>query len=160
MYKKHKTAVVVVMLSVTAISWIFQFDYENISEIAITVVSIAFAVYIGAISAILGSPYAKRLRSIRDQEIRTKTLLGVFSGYLRTAVLFCILTISTSCLYIFRFGNRLLFQFPILEKIYPALGRFACSVSCGLLGINILFMWLVFKFLIVSLSNSAEYGDE
>lgn len=160
MYKRHKIAVAAIMIIVTAVSWIFQFDYQDIAETALTVVSIAFAVYIGAISALLGSPYAKRLRAIRDQEIDTKTMLGVFSGYLNTAVLFCLLTISTSCLYIFHFGSKFLLQFQKLKSFYSVLSRFSCSVSCGMLGVNILFMWLIFKFLIVSLSNSAGCNDE
>lgn len=154
MYKRHKIAVVIVWTISTLIAYVFDLDYADIASIAISVIAMALAVYIAATSAILGSPYAKKLRQTSDQEIPTKTALGVFSEYLHMAGFYGILTITISCFYIFEIFNKLLDRYPVLYKLH--FYELMCAFSCGILAINILFLWLIFEFLIISLPKSVD----
>ena len=146
MYKRHKTAVSTVFVLTAVLCYSTKILYDNIADIAITVVSISVAVYIATMSALLGSPYADKLKSIRDTEIKEKSQLGVLTTYLRVAGNCGILTILVSSLY----------KIPSIANVSPQLQRLTSSISCAIFVINIFFLWLVFKFLATALMNSAS----
>jgi len=71
--KEHKTYLIICFLLITVIAYILNWNFEKMADTAITLVSIAVGVYIAAVSALLGSPYAKELKQETDkkkQEIR------------------------------------------------------------------------------------------
>ncbi len=153
MYKRHKITTITVMVIITVISLVFDLDYEDMAANAIIFNVIALVAYMITISVMLGCPYIKKLRQSTDKEIPTKTALGVCSEYLRVAGISSILTITISSLYVLKFPEKLLELCPVLcDGIIPDL---ACAFSCGMLAINVMVMWLIFKFFIISLINSS-----
>ena len=62
MYKRHKRMVGVLTIVSFFASLLLQVNYNNITDITVTIISIALAVYIAAMSALLGSPYAKEFK--------------------------------------------------------------------------------------------------
>ncbi len=100
MYKRHKRQLSICVMATTAMAFMFDWDFTPIAEIAVTVASIAMGVYIAAVSALLGSQYAKDLKGTTDRELPSKTLLGVLADYFRYAGFSCILLILTSCLFL------------------------------------------------------------
>ena len=80
MYKRHRIAGASIFVIILVVAFLLDADYSKISEAAISVVSIALAVYIGAASVILGSDFADKLKRQRDIEIKTKTGLGVLAS--------------------------------------------------------------------------------
>ena len=100
MYKRHKLLFLVVFTVSFGIIFLLDLDFSPMAEAAITVASIAMGVYIAAVSALLGSDYAKNLKTTTDKEYPTKTLLGVLADYFRFAGLFCVVLIVAGCLYL------------------------------------------------------------
>ena len=100
MYKRHKRQLLICVMATTAMAFMFDWDFTPIAEIAVTVASIEMGVYIAAVSALLGSQYAKDLKGTTDRELPSKTLLGVLADYFRCAGFSCILLILTSCLFL------------------------------------------------------------
>mgnify|MGYP000245263791 CR=1 FL=1 len=78
MYKRHKLLLLAVFVGSFFITFLLNLEFSPIAE-AITVASIAMGVYIAAVSALLGSNYAKNLKTTTDPEYPTKTLLGVLA---------------------------------------------------------------------------------
>ena len=78
MYKRHKLLLLAVFVGSFFITFLLNLEF-SIAEAAITVASIAMGVYIAAVSALLGSNYAKNLKTTTDPEYPTKTLLGVLA---------------------------------------------------------------------------------
>ena len=69
--------------------------------------------------AVLGSDYAKKLKTTTDEEYPTKTLLGVLADYFRIAGLFCVVLIVAGCLY-------------LIPTVWNATGLFATNIfRCG-----------------------------
>ena len=98
----------------------------------------------------LGSDYAKKLKTTTDEEYPTKTLLGVLADYFRIAGLFCVVLIVAGCLY-------------LIPTVWNATGLFATNIfRCGsafsyaVFSANILFLWLILVFLVNSLSRSVK----
>ena len=108
MYKRHKLLLLAVFVGSFFITFLLGLDFSPMAEAAITVASIAMGVYIAAVSALLGSDYAKNLKTTTDKEYPSKTLLGVLADYFRIAGLFCVVLIVAGCLYlILRYGMQL-----------------------------------------------------
>lgn len=145
MYSRHKVTGIVLFILTTILSYFAEILYDTLAMTAITVVSISVAIYIATMSALLGSPYAEKLKSIRDSKIRGKSQLGVLATYLRVAGDCGVLTIFVSSLY----------QIPAVITIPPLLQKLVSSVACGVFVVNILFLWLIFRFLVTALINSA-----
>lgn len=59
MYKRHKLLLFAVFVGSFFITFLLGLDFSPMAEAAITVASIAMGVYIAAVSALLGSDYAK-----------------------------------------------------------------------------------------------------
>lgn len=146
MYKRHKRQLGICVLLTFIGAFIFDCNFEPMAETCVTVASIAMGVYIAAVSALLGSQYAKELRGITDREQPDKTLLGVLAEYFRYAGLWCILLIAVSCL----------FLIPSNINFSPLLLRIGSSLSYGLFSSNILFLWLMLVFLVNSLGKSVK----
>ena len=150
MYKRHKRILFGLFVAVFFATLFFNLDFSPVAEAAITVASIAMGVYIAAVSAMLGSDYAKSLKATPDKEHPTKTLLGVLADYFRIGGFLCVALILTGCLY-------------LIPTAWNISGRFAAKlIRCGsalayaLFSINILFLWLILVFLVNSLSKSIK----
>ena len=150
MYKRHKLFLLEVFVGSFFVAFFLNLDFSPIAEAAITVASIAMGVYIAAVSALLGSDYAKSLKTTTDKEHPTKTLLGVLADYFRIAGLFCVVLIVDGCLY-------------LIPTVWDTTGYFAANIfRCGsafsyaVFSANILFLWLILIFLVNSLSKSVK----
>lgn len=160
MYKNHKKIIIFIFFIIFLISFVLKANYESIANLAISVVSIALAVYIGASSVILGSPFAKKLKEQRDSEIKTKTNLGVLATYLRIAGFSSIITIVISLIYTLDFNSGCIYNlFTNCESLglsCDMLFLLFSSFSCSIFVINIVFIWLILLFLINSLTKSVD----
>ena len=150
MYKRHKLFLLAAFVGSFFVAFFLDLDFSPIAEAAITVASIAMGVYIAAVSALLGSDYAKSLKTTTDKEYPTKTLLGVLADYFRIAGLFCVVLIVDGCLY-------------LIPTVWDTTGYFAANIfRCGsafsyaVFSANILFLWLILIFLVNSLSKSVK----
>lgn len=157
MYRRHKIISMLLFVLVFVLCFLFKINYEKLAETAISVVSIALAVYISASSVLLGSDFAKKLKTAKDEKITTKTQLGVLSTYLRFAGGFSIATIIFSVWYIADVDMS--FILGLLSKIECSnlihfMSLALSSFSCGMFAINLLFIWLVLIFLINAMSKS------
>ncbi|MEA5040312.1 MAG: hypothetical protein VB086_10800 [Clostridiaceae bacterium] len=146
MYVHHKIKALILFIVVVILSFIIGAAYKDLALAAITAVSISLAVYIAAMTALLGSPYSDRLKTIVDKKIKTKSQLGVLTTYLRVAGGFSVITLIISSLY----------QFTSLKINNSFLSQAASSISCGAFALNIFFLWLIFNFLSTALINSAQ----
>ena len=72
MYKRHKLLLFTVFVGSFFITFLLGLDFSPMAEAAITVASIAMGVYIAAVSALLGSDYAKNLKTTTDKEYPAK----------------------------------------------------------------------------------------
>ncbi len=155
MYKKHLLLAAFIFGVVFAFSFKFHVDYEKISEDAMTLVSIAIAVYITVPSFMVGSPYADKLKRTVDPKRVGMSQLGTLRDYLRDSMFFSISTIVLRALY-------------KLELV--SLGKYCndkidvdlliSSFSCAVFALNILFLWLIFKLILVTMMNAANYDNE
>lgn len=146
MYTHHKVEAMVIFVVVAILSFLAGAAYKDMALAALTVVTISFAVYIAAMSTLLGSPYADRLKAIADKKIKTKSQLGVLNTYLRVAGKTSVLTIAISSLY----------QFTTLRVNNALLSQIISSLSCGVFALNIFFLWLIFSFLSSALITFAQ----
>lgn len=156
MYKEHKVALILLSLVIFVCSLHWKINYANIADDAITVISIVLAVYIAVASALLGTPYAEKLKS-KDDYIPDKTKLGVLAAYLRIAGCLSVIILLISSLYVLEldvFSENLTFRFDWVQSIIENSHIFISAISCALFFANILFMGLILKFLINSLTKS------
>lgn len=142
--KEHKTYLIICFLLITVIAYILNWNFEKMADTAITLVSIAVGVYIAAVSALLGSPYANELKQETDKKKTGNTLLGTLQDYFRCAGKFGVVTIIVSCLYCI----------PSTYIIPARIMRIGSAIAYGVFSCNILFLWLVFIFLVNSLEKS------
>lgn len=159
MYTHHKVEAGIIFIAVYTLSFMAGVAYKDLALAAITVVSISLAVYIAAMSALLGSSYADRLKAIADKKIKSKSQLGVLTTYLRVSGGFSVFTIAISSLYQFtslKIDSMFLLQVDPLKINSVLLLQIASSISCGAFALNILFIWLIFSFLSTALVNSAR----
>ena len=157
MYKRHKIACIILAVLTFWAAFILKADYSKIAESAISIVSIALAVYIGAASVILGSNFANRLKMQQDRQLKTKTNLGVLASYLRIAGICSLLTVIVSAIYILdldvSYFDNILIKCGQVENAHFFQYLFS-SLSSSLFAINIFFMWLILIFLINSMTKS------
>lgn len=146
MYKRHKRQILLCVIVTTATAFMFDWSFEPIADLAVTVASIAMGVYIAAVSALLGSQYAKEMKETTDKEQPNKTLLGILASYFRYAGISCILLIVVSCL----------FLIPSNINFSPMLLKVGGAASYGLFSSNILLIWLILLFLVNSLGKSVK----
>ena len=146
MYVRHRVSIFTAFLLSVVIAGILNVGYENLASTAITIVSISVAVYIAAMSSMLGSAYADKLKAVPEPKIYGKSKLGVMTTYFRMAGRFGILTICISVLY----------QIPSPIEFLPIVKRILSAISCGIFVVNILFVYLIFQFLATSLINSTQ----
>ena len=146
MYIRHRVSIFVAFLLPAVIAGVLNIEYENLASTAITIVSISVAVYIAAMSSMLGSPYANKLKAVPDSKIHGKSELGVITTYFRTAEGCGVITICISVLY----------QIPSPVVILPLVKRILSAISCGIFAVNILFLYLLFQFLATALINSTQ----
>lgn len=156
MYKIHRLLSAFIFILTFLTTLFLEADYSRVSEIAISIVSISLAVYIGAASVLLGSDFAKKLKDINDPEIKTSTQLGVLSAYLRIAGKWSIVTILASAIYILDFNWNSIIKLLnlngkfIIEIVSTTVSSFCCSVFV----LNVYFIWLIMVFLINAMNKS------
>lgn len=150
MYKRHKLLLFAVFVGSFFITFLLGLDFSPMAEAAITVASIAMGVYIAAVSALLGSDYAKKLKTTTDEEYPTKTLLGVLADYFRIAGLFCVMLIIVGCLYLIPMA------WDASSYFLAILFRCESAFSYAVFSANILFLWLILIFLVNSLNKSVK----
>lgn len=132
------------------IAFFFNWEFYAVAEAAITVASIAMGVYIAAVSALLGSQYAKDLKGKTDKEYPTKTLLGVLADYFRLAGIACVLLIIISCAFLIPTNMDLSSNYLLY------LLRCGSAFSYAIFAANILLLWLILIFLVNSLGKSVK----
>lgn len=137
MYIKDKICFGAVFVFVTAISWTLNLPFEKVVSDAITVVSIAIAVYLTAATFLMGSKTATNMKK-QDKQISTKTQLGVLVSYLSHAVFVGILSILV--------GFVVLLQKDV-AIVNNVIAKTISSLGCSLFIITILFMWKIFRFI-------------
>ena len=157
MYKRHKISVFLLAAVVLGISFFVPLHYSQISEAAITIISITLAVYISVATSLLGSAFSKSLKKLPDKEDPQKSMLGVLSSYLKWAGLYSILTIIISSLYII--WPRFTLTNTNIQVAYTFASRAFSAFSCSMFSVNIAFMSIIMKFLVVSLNNAAVMSD-
>lgn len=148
MYRRHKFLFLICFIGTLALAFFFNWKFGSVAEAAITVASIAMGVYIAAVSALLGSQYAKELKSKTDKEYPTKTLLGVLANYFRIAGTLCIFLIVISCIFLSNMKidyTNLFLQFFI---------RCWSALSYAVFAVNIQCLWFILTFLVNSLGRS------
>lgn len=144
MYFGHKIVIIITFALTSLISFLIKINYIEIAEIAVTVVSIALAVYISAATALLGSAYAKRMRKQQDKKIKDKSSLGVLANYLQNAGALGLATIIISCAYISK-AFCCEHEFLVI---------FVSALSTGIFAVNLLFIWIILKFILTAMLNS------
>jgi hypothetical protein len=130
-------------------------EYSKLASDALTVVSIVIAVYITVASVLIGSTYAASLKRIPDTQNKGRSQLGSLRDYLTNGAFFGILTIVISSLYNLEITS--------LGKIWNGkidLTRLISAFSCSTFALNIFFLWLVFKLMMVTMLNAATYENE
>ena len=160
MYERHKRLIVIIFIAVLIAAIILNADYSKIAEASISVMSIAVAVYISATSVILGSTYAEKLKGQVDSKITTSTSLGVLAAYLRNAGALAVIMIMISTLYVLKIGTPKPIAILLTNNGWHTIGtlilRVVSAISCGLVAVNIVFMYLILLFLINSMSKSVK----
>lgn len=157
MYRRHKISCAILFALSFWATFILKADYSKIADSAISVVSIALAVYIGAASVILGSDFAGKLKKQQDSQLTTKSSLGVLASYLRIAGICSLLTIIISVMYMLdldiSFFDNILIKCALIEN--PQIFQHLCSAfSFSIFVINVFFIWLILIFLINSMTKS------
>ena len=148
MYKRHKVYTVFLTLLTLFLCYGLNVDYSRIAENAVTVVSISFALHITVASSLLGSDYSRYLKKHTDYKK---------VAYLQNAGIISVLTITISTLYMLVPDDfQMLSQSEFLNRHLDFLRRIISSASCALFAINFLFLWLIFIFLINSLTRPLE----
>lgn len=157
MYRRHKIACAVLFVLTFLAAFILKADYSKMADSAISVVSIALAVYIGAASVILGSDFAGKLKKQQDSQLTTKSSLGVLASYLRIAGICSLLTVIISAIYILdldiSFFDNVLIKYTQVENAQIFQHLFS-ALSSSLFVINVFFIWLILIFLINSMTKS------
>ena len=158
MYTRDKVKVVLLFLLISYLAFWLMVDFKIIADSAIAVVGIALAVYIGTASVLLGSPFAQRLKEHRDEQIRTKTSLGVLAGYLRNAGKVGLATIIVSALFAanpdIQPAIHGLQMIGVNPDVVPQVIRVVEAIACGMFAVNLFFIWRILIFLINSLTKS------
>lgn len=157
MYRRHKIECAVLFVLSFLATFILKADYSKIADSAISVVSIALAVYIGAASVILGSDFAGKLKKQQDSQLTTKSSLGVLASYLRIAGICSLLTVIISAIYMLdldiSFFDNILIKYALIENI-QIFQNLCSALSSSLFVINVFFIWLILIFLINSMTKS------
>lgn len=144
MYKRHQRQLTCCISMVSVVAFILNWDFKEIADATLTVSSITMGVYIAAVSALLGSKYAKELREKTDSEYKTKTLLGVLADYFRCAGGWCIMTMILSCI----------FHISCISESKVCFIQYVSAFSFGAFAGNLLLFWLILIFLINSLGKA------
>lgn len=150
MYKLHKIIQIFVFIFISLLSFFIKIDYSSIASDSIEVVSIALAVYLAAYAGLQGdSNLAKSLRTKEDKKVKTKTQLGVFNSYIKTALLIGLSTIVIS------------FTIIVIDKYFSLDTTITIktdwyyvlsSISFALFALNLVLICLIGRFIINRIS--------
>lgn len=158
MYICHKRILILSSITVGIISYLLNIPFEKIASDSITVVSIAIAVYMTAITLLIGNKIVESMGR-PDDFIKTKTKLGVLVTYLKSAVLVGILSILDCCflkIYIVKDPNQLEDCFKIFNEIY----KIVSAIGLALFITTLLFMLLIFRFIATTILNQNRRSGE
>lgn len=149
MYNKDKVFLALCFITVFLISYIADISYVEFAQIALTVNSISFAVYIAAASALLGSKFAKELKQTVDNIKTDMTQMGILSKYLSTAGIISLGSIVISSMYCLPIDITV-FSNPHLITFF----RLFDSISYSIFALSLSFLYLIFKLLVSSMVKS------
>lgn len=150
MYKKHKVICFIAAVVSFFAAYIFNANYSKIADNAMTLVSIVIAVYITVASVLMGSTYAAAIKRIPDKINKGNSLLGTLKDYITDSMAFSILSIIISSLYSFEIINIGEFWNGKIDG-----DRLFSALSCAIFALNIVFLWLIFRLMMVIMLNSA-----
>lgn len=156
MYRRHKLIAAGVFFLVMGIAFFFDWQFKSIAEASITVASIAMGMYIAAVSVLLGSPYAKKLKSTTDDKLPTKTHLGVLAEYFHFASTICVLLIISSSMFLISYYPDSINKFVIDSQHKDTILKMFSAWSYAIFAENILMLKIILIFLINSLGRSVE----
>ena len=148
LYKRHRILLVILLLLSYTFAWSYNVPFKLIASDTITLNSIAIAVYMTAITLLIGSKTADAMKK-PDYEIKTKTQAGVLIAYLKRAMLVGIFSILDSFAVKMYCNEELLTQKPYVYKVIS-------SVGFALLSLTIFFMWLIFRFISTVIINESH----
>lgn len=158
MYTYHKRILFLSFFTVGFLSYFLNIPFEKIASDSITVVSIAIAVYMTAITLLIGNKIVESMGKT-DSFIKTKTKLGVLVTYLKSAVLVGVLSILDCCflkIYTVEDPNQLEGCFKNLYEIY----KIVSAIGLALFITTLLFMLLIFKFIATTILNQSRQSGE
>lgn len=154
MYKKHKVICFIAVVASFFAAYIFNMDYSKIADDAMTLISIVIAVYITVASVLMGSTYAAAIKRIPDKINKGNSLLGTLKDYLTDSMAFSILSIIISALYSLKVIN--------IGELWNGKidgDRLFSAFSCSIFALNI-FLWLIFRLMMVIMLNSAVLEEK
>jgi hypothetical protein len=146
--------VIIILSSITisVLSWFLDLQYHLIASDVTAFISIAIAVYMAALALPLSTEVAEYMKS-SDKKLPHKTRMGVLCKYLKRALVVGFLGIITGCASSLIENKTIVnpngdeeLQFPIIYKIFSSLGF-------GLFIANIIFAWIIFKYIISAVLN-------
>lgn len=135
MYKKHKIIIFIAVFILFIIAFYYKIDASAFSSVNITLLSVNLITYIVSFSKLIPSEMAEKMKRTEDTEIKGKSQLGVLRAYLHTAVVTGILNIILNCILLIYNNNNTFYY--ILS-----------AVAFSLLGLNLILMYLLYKFII------------
>lgn len=142
MYKKHKFFLSVIAIFIFILSYILQINYVMIASESITIVSIVLAIYMTSFSNLVSSNLANIMKKKEDIHIKGKSQLGVLKTYLNMAIGIGINNIVIACCVLI-FDDK--FNWSVIS---PKLYYIISSVGFSMLGIDIFFMVLLYRFMV------------
>lgn len=137
MYKEHKALMLVVLTTVFIASYVLKINYNLIATETITIISIALAVYMASFSQLAASKLAEEMKKTPDKKIFGKSELGVLESYLKKAIIFGLISIVISCMYLLDINVDV----SKYENIFS-------SIALSILSVNFIFIWLLFNFMV------------
>ncbi len=138
MYKHHRKIIVLIFFISTLISYYLKLDYSKIVSQSITILSFFLVILTTSITNLISSnSLVDKLKKSSDKQIVSKSELGVYITYIKTAFYFEIANIVLNCLFII-----------LKNTIQICIIKILSILGFSILSINFYIIFLIFKFLI------------
>ncbi|MFR3787378.1 MAG: hypothetical protein ACLTWR_08810 [Agathobaculum desmolans] len=98
MERRDSILTVVIGIITAVCGYIFSLDYLKIAESGLTLSSIVLAVYIAAVTGLINSELAKKMKKTVAASRHDKSQLGILVSYFKIAIFFSVSTILLSSL--------------------------------------------------------------
>lgn len=149
MYPVHKRILACCFIATGLISFWLNIPFEKIASDSITIVSIAIAIYMTAITLLIGSKIVESMGKA-DDIIKTKTKLGVLTVYLKSAVWTGIISIIDCC-FLKMYADEYYHGIDDVTQVFQIVYRIAASFGMALFVITLIFMILILYFISASI---------